>query len=412
MNIIYKIIFFLIGVGISLGFGYEKQEQNLSGTFDIPTPVALFETSLASAITSSASSMTLTSATDKAGNTLASSTYAFVIDSGTSQEEVVIADCTGTACTNMTRGISPLTGTTTVASLQFAHRRGASVKITDAPQLLILSRLTNGIQQFPNLLSYKSGTACSVGSGNGTICDKAYIDGVAVAGASNANETTKGIVEIATDIEGASTTQMGSTGARLVLGTGTSSPSFPQTLSALKAVILNNLGFINPFFISTTSDYRWSGLHYFTSTTSMFAIGIGTSSPYTALGVVGEVVASKFTATSTTATSTFTNLRVSNNATTTNLTISNTCVGCINGYEYLSQAIGNYNGGTPALVSNTLSCSTGKRVLGGGAVLDINSAYLYGSFPASNSSWEVRANANNNGNTSAAGTMYVICAYP
>ena len=51
-------------------------------------------------------------------------------------------------------------------------------------------------------------------------------------------------------------------------------------------------------------------------------VGIGTTSPYAKLSVVGETVASHFTATSTTATSTFTNFVATGNASTTNLIVS------------------------------------------------------------------------------------------
>ncbi|OHB20756.1 MAG: hypothetical protein A2854_00535 [Parcubacteria group bacterium RIFCSPHIGHO2_01_FULL_56_18] len=51
-------------------------------------------------------------------------------------------------------------------------------------------------------------------------------------------------------------------------------------------------------------------------------VGIGTTSPFAKLSVVGEVVARNFTATSSNATSTFTNFVVTGNASTTNLTVS------------------------------------------------------------------------------------------
>ena len=62
----------------------EMADEAFGATLKIPVPIALFETTLASSITSGATSMTLTSATDKDGNTLASSTYAFII---------VVANC-------------------------------------------------------------------------------------------------------------------------------------------------------------------------------------------------------------------------------------------------------------------------------------------------------------------------------
>jgi hypothetical protein len=158
----------------------------------IPTPIAFFNTSLASKITSTATSMTLVSATDKDGNTL-SGTYAFIIDEGTSNEEQVNADCTGTACTNMTRGLSVVTGTTSIAALKKEHGRGASVKITDSPQLLILHRIINGISTFPNKLSY---TSHPTFTSNTELIDKKYADDLAIAGSPDSSTTVKGIGRI------------------------------------------------------------------------------------------------------------------------------------------------------------------------------------------------------------------------
>ena len=238
----------------------------------IPTTVAVFETSLQNSISSTDTSMTLVSAAYNGGaSTLASSTYAFVIDSGTVNEEFVIADCTGTTCTNMTRGLDHLTGTTTVTSLKKAHRRGASVKITDGPVLLIHNRLLQGVDDFEKVLSYTSGLTFTAGtneipdvsyvdttantastsatavlrsanntftgtntfsatttfsagaewsqqcSDNEDLCNKAYVDSVAVAGASDAGQTTKGIVEEATVAEINSESSVGSTGAKLFM---------------------------------------------------------------------------------------------------------------------------------------------------------------------------------------------------
>lgn len=240
-----------------------------------PGIIAFFETTLASNISSAATSFTLTSATDKEGTALASSTYAFIIDEGSANEEIVIADCTSTACTNASRGISVKTGTTTVATLQKSHRRGASVKITDAPYLPQLINMVNGAQVIPAIMRYTATAACSVGSNDSDICDKAYIDGVAVAGASNGNETTKGIYEAATAIEQASTTSTGSTGARLALTSSyaTSSPRTGcsgSTRGALCIPVAQNDGTIHPFFIatSTTYTYNWDAIHNFSTTTT------------------------------------------------------------------------------------------------------------------------------------------------
>lgn len=122
----------------------------------IPTPIAQFQTSLASSISANDTTMFLAAATDKEGNALASSTYGFIIDEGTGSDEFVLANCTGTSCTGMTRGISVISGTSSITSLKKAHRRGASVKITDTPLLLILARQANGQDTYPNKLTYQS----------------------------------------------------------------------------------------------------------------------------------------------------------------------------------------------------------------------------------------------------------------
>lgn len=175
-----------------------------------PKVIAFFETTLASAITSAATSFTLTSATDKEGVSLAADTYGFVIDEGSSNEEIVIATCTGTSCASAKRGVSVSDGDTEVASLKKAHRRGASVKITDAPLMMLLA-------------------------------SKEYVDSVAIAGASDASATGKGLVEVAILSEIDADTRLGTTGAVLAVA--------PDVLATSKYGVLINAftGVILPY---------------------------------------------------------------------------------------------------------------------------------------------------------------------
>lgn len=136
-----KILTALIALALLTGTAF-------SASSNIAKPVALFETTLASRIASTDSTMTLTSALTKDGSTLATSTYGFIIDEGTASEEFVMADCVATACTNLTRGVSVLNGTSSVTALKKEHRRGASVKITDAPLLIQLYNIVTGLQDF------------------------------------------------------------------------------------------------------------------------------------------------------------------------------------------------------------------------------------------------------------------------
>lgn len=233
----------------------------------IPTSVALFEDSLASKITSTQTTLTLVRGTDKTGTLLASSTYAFIVDEGLTTEEFVLADCTGTTCTNVTRGISPISGTTTVAALQFEHRRGASVKITDGPQLMILSRILNGIGSIPNKISYTSHPSFS----NPTeVVDKKYVDDTAFSGAGviDATATSRGVSELAANCEAASSTPSGSSGVLVIPASGATSTPGTAALGACKAVIANNSGKIDRLFLdstivstSTTANFATSSIN-------------------------------------------------------------------------------------------------------------------------------------------------------
>lgn len=248
-----------VGVALVAGFltsAFVKPSPNTGATNAIPTPVALFETTLANSITSSATSFTLTGATDKDGNALASSTYAFIIDEGTANEEFVIADCTATACTGALRGVSVLDGNTEVAALKKAHRRGASVKITDGPQLLILSRMLNGVDGIPNNLKYDGvGTFTTAEE----LVDKNYVDSLALGSTTvAATEAAVGFVELATQTETASSTATGSVGP-LVLQAKYATLTAPASGNYIP--VTGSDGNLDEDFIPTTleNSYTFSG---------------------------------------------------------------------------------------------------------------------------------------------------------
>jgi len=230
INIFQKIATGLIAVAISIGsfFGIAPQKEADFGAA-IPTPVATFSTSLATELSSTDTTMTLTSGTTPDGTTL-SGFYGFVIDSGTSSEEFITATCTITACTGLTRGVSTVTGNTSISALKHTHRKGASVKISDSPILLVMARIMNGDESFPNGMTITGFVTSSSGALWGdkiayanteTITDdkdipnKAYVDSAVVSGAANASLTAKGIAEEATAAEINAGTQAGGTSAEL-----------------------------------------------------------------------------------------------------------------------------------------------------------------------------------------------------
>lgn len=105
----------------------------------------------------------------------------------------------------------------------------------------------------------------------------AYVNATAFAGASNASETVKGIVQLATNLQAASSTPNGSTAARLVIPASMAT-STPGT-AGLWAVITNNAGKIAQGFIDFTTANTWSGLQTFSAGFIDTASSTFTSSP-------------------------------------------------------------------------------------------------------------------------------------
>ncbi len=275
MNVLLTALFVLAS-----GFGYAAHsilapEPQLSAA--LPQAVAVFETSLQSPITSSATSMTLTANAVRGGGAL-SGYNCFAIDEGSAQAEFVCGTVSSTAVTAMLRGISPLTGTTTDTDLQFAHRRGANVKITDFPLIQIMKAQLNGEDTFPNLLTYANTVLIGAGTPTTTLATKYYVDSVAVAGASNADTSTKGIVEEGTASEIASSTQNGGTGARLFIP-GSMATDTPNTATRASRVLMSDMtGYLTQGWLNLTEHFSLSNASIASTsmtratTTSAFAL--------------------------------------------------------------------------------------------------------------------------------------------
>lgn len=250
---------------------------------------SVFETYLSAQMAKTDTTATLAIGTLRDGTTL-TGYHCFTIDANSPSLEYVCGTASGTSITGLTRGIDAVSGTTTVTSLEFAHRIGADVKITDYPILTIMDRTLNGVDTLPNVLNYASTigvgsiatssqnipTANWVGSNfvntSGTqtvnglktftstttisgasivvgydpsnandVATKHYVDITAASGAPNANTTTKGIVQEATVAQVNSATASGSTGANLFMtpadfGFSNFASSSPATFSTTTSV--------------------------------------------------------------------------------------------------------------------------------------------------------------------------------
>lgn len=217
----------------------------------LPQAVGVFETSLAAPISSSATSMTLTANAIRGGGAL-SGYNCFTVDEGSAQAEVVCGTVSSTAVSGMSRGISYANGTSTVATNQFAHRRGANVKITDFPIIQILKAQNAGEDDFDAPIRYDSSVSTSTLALNtNNLVTAGYVAAAALNAGSvlTATETSGGFVELATGIEAASTTSSGSAG-RLALSAAISTSSKPTSGSYV--VVTDANGTINNFLASST----------------------------------------------------------------------------------------------------------------------------------------------------------------
>jgi len=181
----------------------------------IPKTLANFETSLATKISATATSLTLERSTDDDGGTL-SGQYLLTLDEGGNDEEHMIVTATGAACAIDVRGLSRVDAVNSVAANQFEHGRGAPAKMTNIGLIRVINRLNGdeafdsvdwtGVQSVDGLVTPTAGETTKAANVD-------YVNNVAIAGASDATEVGKGIVQIATDAKFDAGDDTGSTSA-------------------------------------------------------------------------------------------------------------------------------------------------------------------------------------------------------
>lgn len=231
----------------------------------LPNGTALFETSLQDRITSTDTSMTLVANSVKGSQSI-SGYNCFTLDEGRTDSEYVCGTVSGTSVTGLERGLSLTTGTSTVAALQFAHRKGADVKITDFPLIQRLRNQNNGTESYPNSLWIDGGltlgalasyaSALSITPGSNQLATALYADSIANQGAATSSESAAGITRLATQLQMASSTNLGAnTPLALQAKYATSSPG----TAGLWAVITNNAGKIAQGFLDWTQNITFSG---------------------------------------------------------------------------------------------------------------------------------------------------------
>lgn len=414
-NLFHTIGSVILGAGMALAgfFGYH---QPINADAVIPSAPSVFETYLANAQGSTDTTLTFASGALRDGTSLSGYTC-LTLDSNTSSLEYECGTVSGTTMTVSLRGIDAATGATNIASLQFAHRVGADVKITDYPILTLLGNIMNGQSSLPNMLYYDPSVSNAVlGASTTALASVAYANAIAVSGAPNAAQGVKGIVELASLGQMKAGTVTGTTGAALIPQNQYATSS--NDIKTTHLPITQTDGTLNPnFFNGLNNNYSPAFASTTATTTFTGNIQVNGATNFNSTTTLTAVIA-----TSTTATSTFSgSIFVANNASTTNLEISGKCTGCVNmgktatstggAYQIVT---GTFNNGS-SFTSGSVSCPAGDIVTGGGSY--VNSAQCggtgygdYVSYPAGTTGW----NAGVSCGSGATGvtTMYAVCMAP
>lgn len=183
--------------------------------------------------------------------------FYITIEPSTTKKETV--SCTtitqngdGTAVlTGCIRGLQFTYPYTALSALALSHSGGSSVVLSNSPQL------------YQDII--------------------AYVNSSLAGGVNNASEIAKGIVQLATSLQQASSTPIGgsSTDAALVLYSLNSTSTYNAVTAPLKVVVTQNSGKIDNNFIATTTLFRNAN---FTGTTTMATTTINTFTPFALLG--------------------------------------------------------------------------------------------------------------------------------
>lgn len=175
-----------------------------------------FQTTLATKLSVGGTTCSLQTNVDSDGVTLPDGTYFLTFDRDNSQKEHFVVTKTGVNLTAI-KSVSRQ-GVQTVGAVR-EHRIGATVGMTDFAHIMYHNNLLNGTTPLDSTtpLKYDGAPTFTYGQNQLVTWDKSkdYTDSVAIAGAPNANTTTKGIVEEATQAEVDAKTQTGGTGAEL-----------------------------------------------------------------------------------------------------------------------------------------------------------------------------------------------------
>lgn len=173
----------------------------------------------------------------------------------------------GTATlTGVTRGVGYVYPYTPALSLEHSHAGGATFIISNTPEFYYNEF---SMQNNNNVFTYPSASTSPA--------TKGYVDQVAFSGsgAIAASTANRGYVQIATPLQLASSTGIGSTGAVVVASADNATSTWNAATSPLKLIVTQNNGQIDPNFLASSTSSIGKNIQVFSPGTSTFAVPAG-----------------------------------------------------------------------------------------------------------------------------------------
>lgn len=182
--------------------------------------------------------------------------YVTIEPANTTRQEIVSftgvtqnADGTATL-TGVTRGLSPVSPYTASTTIQKAHSGGSVVVISNPPQLYDSFPAKSNDETITGSWSFPLTPTIDANPAS-----KKYVDDTAFSGAGviDASATARGVVELATGLEIASSTAVGSSG-NLVVPASLATSTYNSATADLKVVVTQNNGKIDDNFIGSLAS--------------------------------------------------------------------------------------------------------------------------------------------------------------
>lgn len=267
------------------GYNLQPTTQNFGATAS--NAPALIDTYLASNIDASQTTLTLANGNDRAGVAL-SGNVCLTIDDNSPTVEYTCGVANGATITNLSRGVYFSNPTASSTALAFTHRRYAPVTVSDYPVVQQLVRMINGTDTLDHVLTYSSGVSVS---SSADLANKGYVDAGLKQGVATSTEESvssiPGAVVLGTGAQAAAGTASTTTGAPLVIKTG-SATSTPGSNASNVIPVTGTNGKLNQGFLDLSQNFNFTG-----------KVGVSTSTPTKSLSVTGDTLTTGTTTTGT-----------------------------------------------------------------------------------------------------------------